>query len=316
MPAGETVKFTATVTNRGTATAWRVRALSKCDDYLFEDREFVFGRVGAGETRSWTVPVKIDRAALTRLDRIRLEVYDEKDAKLCEARSAVTIAGQKRPRFAYGYQLMDDIKGNHDGRVQPGESFRLHVVVKNVGEGKSFETLATLSNKSGDGVSVNKGRFNVDHLAPGDAKAVDFTFDVAPDFKGDAVALQMDVYDQVLHEYVTDKLTFPVARVVAGSASKPALAVAPSGPQSALSLQVVPPSITVDNSPLAVDSRASTSWRGRATTARWPTSSSSSRTAMPRSSTAKSFTARIGRAPTPSRFASRPRFPSGRVPTR
>jgi hypothetical protein len=50
---------------------------------------------------------------------------------------------------------------------------------------------------------------------------VDFTFAVAPDYHDDSFALQMDVYDQVLHEYVTDKLTFKIAGdgAVAGAAS-------------------------------------------------------------------------------------------------
>lgn len=315
--AGGKVELTATVTNRGSNVAWRVHALSKCDNLFFEDREFVFGRLAPGETRSWTVPLKIDRAALARLDRIRLEVYDEKGGKLAEARTQLIIDGQKRPRFAYAYQLIDDVKGgNADGTIQSGESLRLHVTVKNVGEGKSFETLATLSNKSGDGVSVNKGRFNVDHLAPGDSKSVDFTFDVAPDFKEKAVTLQMDVYDQVLHEYVTDRLTFPIgqegksetangsvtvltdqAEVRAGAAAgapvigrvakgasfrvtgrvpgfyrievepgrqafldakttsepRPGSGVSSSSTLFTPTLQVVPPKITVDNPPLAVD---------------------------------------------------------------
>src|SRR5205823_388596 len=106
------------------------------------------------------------------------------------------IDGIARPRFAYSYQLIDDVKGNGDGLAQRGETVRLHVTVKNVGEGRSYETMATLSNKSGEGVDVIKGRFNVDNLQPGDAKAVDFTFDVAGDYARDTVSLQMDVYDQ------------------------------------------------------------------------------------------------------------------------
>lgn len=248
--AGGKFNFIATVTNHGTAAVGRVYALTKCDDLFFEDREFVFGRVGPGETRSWTVPIKINRAALTRQDPIRLEVYDEKGTRVTEAKTSLVIEGQKRPRFAYAYQLIDDLKGNSDGLIQKGESLRLHVTVKNVGDGKSFETLATLSNKSGDGVSVNKGRFNVDNLAVGAAKSVDFTFDVTPDFKGDTVSLQMDVYDQVLREFVTDKLTFPLAKEGKSGEVAPA---APADKAKAAARDVVPTRLVIDNPPLAVD---------------------------------------------------------------
>jgi carboxyl-terminal processing protease len=207
--AGDTITLKATVTNKGAQPVSQVRGITKCDDPLLEDREFILGKIAPGESRSWTVPVKIDRAALARLDAVRLEVSDAKSDKAGD-KIDLRINGLPRPRFAYAYQLIDDVKGNGDGLVQRGEEVRLHVTVKNVGEGRAYTTLATLSNKSGEGVDVNKGRFSVDNLAPGEQRAVDFTFAVG-EYKEDTFALQMDVYDQVLHELVTDKLTFPVA---------------------------------------------------------------------------------------------------------
>ncbi|HEX2574138.1 MAG TPA: MXAN_5808 family serine peptidase [Polyangia bacterium] len=213
--AGDTITLTATVRNTGTQPAYQVRGITKCDDPFMEDREFVFGKLMPGESRSWSAPIKVDRAALSRLDLVKLEVSDEGGAKVDGNQAQVKIAGIARPRFAYSYQLIDDVKGNGDGLVELGESLRLHVTVKNVGDGKAFETLATVSNKSGDGVTINKGRFNVDNLGPGESKTIDFTFDVTPEFSGDALTMQMDVFDAVLHEFVTEKLTFPVAQSAA-----------------------------------------------------------------------------------------------------
>lgn len=212
VPAGDKLQLKATVTNTGDGPAAQVRAITKSDDLYLADREFVFGRVDPGQSRSWTVPVKVYKGALTRQDVLDLDVSDEHDHKAEAPPATVTIAGLSRPRFAYSYQLVDDVKGNGDGLVQRGEELRLHVVVKNVGQGRAYKTQATLANKSGDGINVNKGRFDVDNIAPGDAKTVDFTFEVEPDFPGDSFSLQMDVYDSVLREYVTDKLTFPVAK--------------------------------------------------------------------------------------------------------
>ncbi|MSP62375.1 MAG: peptidase S41 [Myxococcales bacterium] len=217
--AGETITLKATVQNRGTGVATQVRGITKCDDPLLEDREFIVGKLGPGESRSWTVPVKIDRAALSRLDTVKLDVADGRTTRTAVHTLDLRIEGMTRPRFAYAYQLIDDVKGNGDGQVQRGEELRLHVTVKNIGDGKAYQTLATLSNKSGEGVDVNKGRFNVDNLLPGDAKSVDFTFAVASDYKDSSFALQMDVYDQVLHEYVTDKLTFNVAATGQGKST-------------------------------------------------------------------------------------------------
>src|SRR5262249_3774370 len=153
----------------------QVRGITRCDDPLMEDREFLIGKLQPGQSREWTVPVKVDRAALTRLDLVRLMVGDAKspitapdgakDVKPADAVD-VKVDGLPRPRFAYAYQLIDDVKGNGDGLVQRGEEVRLHVTVKNIGDGKAYQTLATLSNKSGEGVDVNKGRFTIEGLAP------------------------------------------------------------------------------------------------------------------------------------------------------
>jgi carboxyl-terminal processing protease len=213
VPAGETIKFKVTVTNKGPGTAGQVRAVLQSSDFLFDQREFVFGKMKPGESKSYLVPVKVPKDALSRVDPLKLQVYEEHGAKAqLEDELRVAIRGAERPLFAYSYQLIDDIKGNSDGLVQRGESVRLHVTVKNIGVGKSTETLAQLRNLSDEGLDIIKGRFNVDNMAPGDTKSIDFVFDVSQEYKPDDFRVELSVYDAVLHEYVTDKLTFPVSQ--------------------------------------------------------------------------------------------------------
>jgi carboxyl-terminal processing protease len=234
--AGDTIKLTAKITNKGQGVAGQVRATLKADDPNFDGREFLFGRIKPGESRSFTVPVKLPKDALTRTDPIKMTVAEEHGVKaqLDASTLVVKVDGPARPMFSYAYQIFDDIKGNNDGLVQRGESVRLHVTVKNAGTGKANETLAQLRNLSDEGVFINKGRFNVDNLAPGESKSVDFTFDVRPEYKGDAAKVELTVYDAILHEYVTDKLSFPIvaanaklARPSAREVSPPTLDLAP-----------------------------------------------------------------------------------------
>ena len=210
--AGDTIKFTAKITNKGPGLAGQVRATLKGNDPFFEGREFVFGRIKPGETRSFVVPVKMPKDALTRVDPLRLEVTEEHGGKtqLDTNELMVRIDGPPRPLFGYAYQIIDDVKGNGDGLVQKGESVRLHVTVRNSGAGKAWDTLAQLRNLSDEGVFINKGRFDLKEIGPGDAKSIDFTFDVRPEYKGDSAKVELTVYDQTLHEFVTDKLTFPI----------------------------------------------------------------------------------------------------------
>jgi carboxyl-terminal processing protease len=209
--AGQSITFKASVTNKGSTVAGQVRAQLKGSDPLFEGREFVFGRLKPGETRTFPVTVKTPKDSLARVDPLKLEVFEEHGGKSdSENELLVKLRGVARPLFAYSYQLIDDVKGNGDGLVQRGESVRLHVTVKNIGQGKSTETLTQLRNLSDEGLYINKGRFNVDNLAPGESKSVDFTFDLKPEYRADQFKVELSVYDAVLHEYVTDKLSFPV----------------------------------------------------------------------------------------------------------
>lgn len=58
---------------------------------------------------------------------------------------------------------------------------------------------------------VNKGRYELEAMAPGEQRAMDFTFEVKPDFSESIARVELQVWDFALHEGVTDKLNFPVA---------------------------------------------------------------------------------------------------------
>ena len=138
----------------------------------------------------------------------------------------VRVDGPQRPAFSYAYQVIDDAKGdNGDGLIQRGESVRLHVTVKNIGHGKSNETLAQLRNLSDEGVFINKGRFNVDNLAAGRLQERRLHVRRAARVSRRHVKVEMTVYDAILHEFVTDKLSFPVvdAKSVGAASGKVAV---------------------------------------------------------------------------------------------
>ncbi len=77
-----------------------------------------------------------------------------------DAELRATIKSLDRPIFAYSYEIIDNRRGNGDGRVQKGEGLTMYLTVKNVGKGRSFETQANLRNLSGEGVLLHDGRFD------------------------------------------------------------------------------------------------------------------------------------------------------------
>ncbi len=223
LKAGDVVSVTATVKNTGTGAAYRVLPRIQADDNMFEDTELPIGKVGPGETKTYTAKVSLPKDALDRVDRLGLEVKDARNSPTHVTPAAIHVEAAARPVFSYAYQLVDD--GNGDGLVQRGEKYRLQVQVKNTGAGASEETTVLLRNASGDGVVLDKSRFELKpadapatavSLAPGQVKELEFPFSTQSSLHGDELVLELMIYDQVLDVRSSEKLHFAITPAVIG----------------------------------------------------------------------------------------------------
>lgn len=207
--AGDVITVTATVKNTGAGPAYRVLARLHSDDDVIDDYELPIGKVGAGESKTFTSKVQIPKDALDRVDRVDVEVREARGAKASPDPLSLRIKAAPRPTFAYTYQLVDE--GNGDGLVQRGEKYRLVVSIKNTGEGPSPEATALLRNASGDGVVLGKSRFELGALAPGATRSLEFPVSVTRELGGDELVVELMAYDAVLETQASEKLHFPLA---------------------------------------------------------------------------------------------------------
>jgi carboxyl-terminal processing protease len=115
--------------------------------------------------------------------------------------------------------VVDDVRGNGDGRVQPGEQVTIHLTVKNAGTGRSYETQANVKNLSGEGVLLRQGRFQLDNMQPGETRHGSFGVEVLPSFDGPEFKLELSIADVDLREFLAEKLSFPLGP--AGEAVRP-----------------------------------------------------------------------------------------------
>ena len=223
--AGDPLTLEVSVTNTGKHNLYQLRANTRSDYYLFDGREAVFGKLAPGETRSWTTTLgqcltedekrvcRVPRATVDRADGIRIE-FEEAHGHVPDPVEVRTlIRAIPRPRFAYGIQVADNLKGNGDGLVQPGEHVTLYFTAKNVGDADSFEVQANVQNKSGSGILLQDGRFErKEGIARGEEWLVPFTFQVSPDFAKSEVTLLLGVVDSELGVAAGEKLTIPIVR--------------------------------------------------------------------------------------------------------
>ncbi|MDB4958220.1 MAG: carboxyl-terminal protease [Myxococcales bacterium] len=220
LKAGDIVSVTATVKNTGTGAAYRVLPRIHTEDPVFEDVEMPIGKVGPGETKSFTAKLKVPQDALDRVDRLGLEVREARNATSHVTPAELRVTAAPRPVFAYSWQLIDD--GNGDGLIQRGEKYRLHVQVKNTGTGPTQEATVLLRNATGDGVVLDKSRFELKEapIAPGEIRDIEFPLATEATLKADEMVLELMAYDSTLDVQASDKLRFKVSPSVAGQPTK------------------------------------------------------------------------------------------------
>jgi carboxyl-terminal processing protease len=231
--AGKNISLQVSVTNNGSEPVYRLRATTESDNPYFDEKELVFGKVAPGETQTASTPLswcdvdgrragsskpkakdakrvcKIPMNALTRSDGVKVHFDAAGGHTPASAEVRPTIAALDRPLFQYAYQIADDVGGNGDGLLQRGEKISVYLTVKNVA-GRSYETQANLANRSGDGVLLRKGRFDISNMSPSDVRKVVFTLDVEKQLRDNEVVLSLSVGDRDLREVASEKLRIPV----------------------------------------------------------------------------------------------------------
>lgn len=232
--AGDTAMVEVTVQNNGSVPVYRLRATTESDNPYFNEKELVFGKIEPGESKTAVAPLswcevegrevgstkpkpkdakrvcEIPMDALSRSDGVKVHFDAAGGHTPASAEIRPTIVALERPLFQYSYQISDDIHGNGDGLLQRGEQVTVYMTVKNVGKGRSFDTQANLANRSGDGILLRKGRFDVSNMKPGDVRHVAFTFDVEKQLKENEVVLSLSVGDRDLREYASEKIKIPI----------------------------------------------------------------------------------------------------------
>ncbi len=212
--AGTDISITATVKNTGPGTAWRVHPRLQADDNVFQDVELPIGKIGPGETKTFTAKVKVPEDAIDRVDRLGVEMRESRNAPARVTPTEVKIEALPRPVFAYSWQLVDESSG--DGLVQRGEKYKLKLTVKNTGQGAAEEATVLLRNATGDGVTLEKSRAELKQIPPGQQKEIEFPLATDATLKADEVVLELIAYDAQLDVQASDKLTFKVQAGVKG----------------------------------------------------------------------------------------------------
>lgn len=210
--AGETADLELVVENKGAEPVRRLRAWIEADNGIIDRREFLYGLVKPGEKKTWTVTVKTPKDLVSRRDGVRVKLQDDSGVLQELEAAELNFVELARPQFAFTWSVNDTCDGcNGDGLIQRGEDVTLVVDVTNVGTGRAMDTFSSIRNAADSNIFIEKGRFKLGELAPGETKSARFQLQVKKAYKAPEFGLRLAVIDEPLEEYTADKLALPVA---------------------------------------------------------------------------------------------------------
>lgn len=211
--AGEENFLEIEVTNSGSDPIYRLSAVTDCENRIYRDGELLFGKLLPGQSKISKVKFSIPRWATTREDSLKLVFTSSGNNTLTEKNLLVRTVADKRPVYSHNHEVVDDgrfeSRGNGNGRPELEETVVINVKLKNIGDGVSEKTVATLKNLSGDNVFLEKGRVELENFRPGETRLAPFRFRQSGE--GGETEFELFVMDEDIREVKTQKITLPVS---------------------------------------------------------------------------------------------------------
>lgn len=210
---GNKLSVAIKVKNTSSEPLYQVHGITKSKTPLFDQKEFLFGKLMPGQEIVRSVEFEIPKDVISRRDLMSLEIRDYRREKISDIDIPLEIKGLNRPRFSHVVYVEDGVTGNGDGKVEQGEEVNLAVWIKNIGTGKAFQPTVLLRNESGSKVFLKNGRFLSGELLPNQEAVAKFSFRVKE--ATDKADFELQVFDGEMHDIWRDKIVIELGKKIA-----------------------------------------------------------------------------------------------------
>jgi len=209
--AGQKLKIRVQVTNTGNGPAHRVRAETFSTNNRLKNLEFFLGHIPPGKSKVADAEIRFPKGYPAQTDLVKFKFFEQFNRGIDPVERKVEVLPLKSPKFGYSYKLTEGKKSDKDGLFEKEESLVLTLTLKNTGAGPTQEAYAELSNLSGGALFVQKGRFKIKRLRPGQSKTYRFTFDLREIPKEDGVSqIRLKVQDCVMGTNIGERIVFKI----------------------------------------------------------------------------------------------------------
>lgn len=221
------------LTNTSGTTLSRVLATIDSQNPLLNHKEFVIGKLDAGQTLESSVTLKLPADAISFSEETYLRVYSTADNETGKSFTFKTqIVEAPPPQFAYSYTVLDsnssDVRGNGNGIPEPGEKIKLSVKLTNTGPGAAKKTSINIKNKEGDFVFLHQARATLGMIPSGGTLSGDLVFEIKPTYEKKNFVIDFFALDDESKIALTDSLEFNLSDPKTATPSPQVLHTAPS----------------------------------------------------------------------------------------
>lgn len=213
------LRIVAKLENTGKRTFYRLKGLSSSDYFLYKDREFLFGRLGPGESAEREVKVRLPYFPYTRNDLFTVEVSATGELPVSESRPsdpvlvsagvAVEARDRGRPSFAYSAVLLDPATEKPITDLAPGSEALFRMTVRNNGTAPVYKGITILRNETGREIFLQRGRIEITSLEPGKETVSEFRFDVREGEPRTSYDFEVAAADSYSNASIVQKIKIP-----------------------------------------------------------------------------------------------------------
>ena len=211
--AAEELKIEISVTNNSEGPLYQLRGMTESKNLLINKREFIFGKVEKGETKTSSKTIKIPQNSVNRKDELIVKFNEFNGNTLEDVKGSVLIDALPKPVFSYSHQIIDEgegLTGNGDGIIQRGEVVDLVLFVKNIGKGTSEKNIIALRKLSQKEVYIERGKMELGELLPGESKSLKIKLSVRDTLEADDFSVDLTIADTTYGTRISGKLEFDV----------------------------------------------------------------------------------------------------------
>ncbi|MCP5464224.1 MAG: PDZ domain-containing protein [Deltaproteobacteria bacterium] len=217
IPAGKTITFKVTITNANEQAVFRTITDVESLNPLLNHKEFVFGKLEAGESKTAQVEIKVPNEIISFTERLKLNTHTELTEEAPHVAYVQTeFLEKEQPKLAYSYKVKDGnapgTTGNRNGLPEKGETIGLDISLFNLSEVSSKNTTINIKNNEGRFVNLTKARENIGELKPNQSITKQLTFSIAQDFDKDEFSIDFFAIDDETKAVLSDTLKFALGQ--------------------------------------------------------------------------------------------------------